>query len=96
MLYFDSDYMEGAHPLIMQKLAETNMLQTSGYGTDYFCDEAKKKIRIACNLDDADIYFLSGGTQTNATFISAILRPYQGVVAADTGHISVHEGGAIE
>jgi len=96
MLYFDSDYMEGAHPLILEKLMETNMEKTPGYGTDKYCESAKNKIRKACNCPDAEIHFLVGGTQTNATVIKALLRPYEGVVAADSGHISTHEAGAIE
>jgi len=95
-LYFVSDYMEGAHPLILEKLAETNMMHSAGYGCDEFSEEARNKIRAACKAPDAEVYFLIGGTQTNATMIDAILKPYQGVVAADTGHISVHEAGAIE
>lgn len=95
-LSFVSDYMEGAHPLILQRLLETNMLKTAGYGLDEFSESAKEKIRKACNTPEADIFFLIGGTQTNATMIDALLRPYQGVIAAETGHISVHEAGAIE
>ena len=93
---FVSDYMEGAHPAILNKLIETNLEKTSGYGTDEYTAEAKDKIRAACNAPDAEVYFLVGGTQTNATMIDAILKPYQGVVAANTGHISIHEAGAIE
>ncbi len=96
MQHFDSDYMEGAHPLILQRLIETNMEKTPGYGSDYYCESAKDKIRKACNCTDAEIHFLVGGTQTNATVIKALLRSYEGVLAADTGHISVHEAGAIE
>ena len=95
-LAFVSDYMEGAHPLILQRLLETNMLKTAGYGLDEFSESAKEKIRKACNTPEADIFFLVGGTQTNATMIDALLRSYQGVIAAETGHISVHEAGAIE
>ena len=95
-LSFVSDYMEGAHPLILQRLLETNMLKTAGYGLDEFSESAKEKIRKACNTPEADIFFLTGGTQSNATMIDALLRPYQGVVAAETGHITVHEAGAIE
>ncbi len=95
-LAFVSDYMEGAHPEILKKLLETNMEKTEGYGTDAYTADAKEKIRKACNAPDAEVYFLIGGTQTNATMIDAILKPYQGVVAADTGHVSVHEAGAIE
>ncbi len=95
-LSFASDYMEGAHPLILQRLLETNMRKTAGYGFDEFSESAKEKIRMACNTPEADIFFLTGGTQTNAVMIDALLRPYQGVVAAETGHISSHEAGAIE
>lgn len=93
---FASDYLEGAHPAILQKLMETNMLQTAGYGFDEFSEAARAKIREACEAPAADIFFLIGGTQTNATVIDAILHSYEGVVAADTGHVSVHEAGAIE
>ncbi len=96
MQHFDSDYMEGAHPLILQRLIETNMEKTPGYGCDYYCENARDKIRKACNCADAEIHFLVGGTQTNATVIKALLRSYEGVLAADSGHISVHEAGAIE
>ena len=95
-LYFASDYMEGAHPAIMQKLVETNLEKTVGYGLDPYTESAKEKIRTACNAPDADILLLVGGTQTNATVIDALLKSYQGVVAAETGHIATHESGAIE
>ena len=95
-LYFASDYMEGAHPAIMKKLMETNMEKTVGYGQDPYTEEAKEKIRKACNAPEADVFLLVGGTQTNATVIDALLKSYQGVVAADTGHIATHESGAIE
>ncbi len=91
-----SDYMEGAHPLIMQRLLETNLEKTSGYGFDPYSLEAKEKIREVCDCPDAEIQFLVGGTQTNATVISAVLKSYQGVIAPDTGHIALHEAGAIE
>ncbi len=96
MQHFDSDYMEGAHPRIMRRLLETNMEKTPGYGLDGYCEEAKAKIRRACGSPDAEVYFMVGGTQTNSTVIDALLRNYEGVIAADTGHISVHEAGAIE
>lgn len=96
MLHFDSDYMEGAHPEIMERLLKTNMEQTPGYGSDVYCESAKEKIRKACNLPNAEIFFLMGGTQTNATLIDALLRGYEGVMSAQCGHISVHESGAIE
>ena len=95
-LFFASDYMEGAHPMILQRLMETNLVHSAGYGTDEFSESARAKIRKACNAPDADIHFLVGGTQANATVIKSILRPYQGVIAAETGHVSTHEAGAIE
>lgn len=95
-LSFASDYMEGAHPSILKMLQETNFLASPGYGTDSFTESAKQKIREACKAPDAEVYFLVGGTQTNATVIDALLQSYQGVVAADTGHVSMHEAGAIE
>ena len=95
-LSFASDYMEGAHPMILQRLYETNMVKSAGYGLDEFSEAARKKIRAACVCPEADVFFLVGGTQTNATMIDAILRPYQGVIAADSGHIFTHEAGAIE
>ena len=96
ILSFSCDYLEGAHPKILEKLVETNMLQTVGYGLDEYSASAKEKIRKACDAPEADIYFLIGGTQTNATMIDCMLRPYEGVLSAVTGHISVHEAGAIE
>ena len=96
MIYFNSDYTEGAHPLVLQKLVDTNLEQTSGYGTDDYCRQAADKIKAACGRQDIDVHFLMGGTQTNLTLISAALRPHQGVVSAATGHISCHESGAIE
>ncbi|TCL55435.1 L-threonine aldolase [Kineothrix alysoides] len=96
MLHFDSDYMEGAHPAIMKRLMETNMEQTPGYGTDEYSNSAKEKIKKACNAPEAEVFFLMGGTQTNRTAIDGILRGYEGVLAAECGHISVHESGAIE
>lgn len=95
-LSFVSDYMEGAHPILLEKLLETNMAQAAGYGLDVFSESARDKIRAACKADSADIFFISGGTQSNAIVISSLLRPYQGVIAAETGHISTHEAGAIE
>ncbi len=95
-LFFASDYMEGAHPLILQRLMETNLVHSAGYGTDEYSESARALIRTACNAPDAEIYFLVGGTQANATVIKSALRPYQGVIAAETGHVSTHEAGAIE
>lgn len=95
-LSFASDYLEGAHPAILQRLVETNLEKTPGYGEDEYSESARRRIRAACAAPEADVYFLVGGTQTNATVIDAMLRPYQGVIAAESGHISVHEAGAIE
>ena len=95
-LYFASDYMEGAHPAIMQKLLETNLEKTVGYGLDAYSESARAKIREACQAPEAMVHFLVGGTQTNATVIDALLKSYQGVISARTGHVSVHEAGAIE
>ena len=95
-LSFSCDYLEGAHPAILQRLCKTNFAQTAGYGTDEYCESARERIRAACGAPNAEIHFLVGGTQTNATVIDALLRSYEGVIAADTGHISVHEAGAIE
>lgn len=96
MIYFNSDYTEGCHPAILERLAETNLEQTTGYGMDDYCARAAKKIRGACLAPDADVHFLVGGTQTNVTVISAALRPYQGAITATSGHINVHETGALE
>ena len=93
---FGSDYLEGTHPAILQRLVETNLEQSSGYGTDPYSESARNKIRSACRAPDAAVFFLVGGTQANATVIDAILHSYQGVIAAETGHISIHEAGAIE
>lgn len=96
MLSFESDYVEGAHERILQRLMETNLEQLSGYGQDCYCQRAKEKIRKACECPDAQIFFLVGGTQTNTVAIDAFLKSYEGVVAAKTGHVSTHEAGAIE
>lgn len=96
MIRFESDYLEGAHPHILELLNRTNFEQTPGYGTDIYCQKASSLIKEKCNSPESDIHFLVGGTQTNKTVISSILRPYQGVLCADTGHINVHETGAIE
>lgn len=95
-LSFASDYMEGAHPAVLQRLSETNMAKTPGYGTDNFSEDARRRLQEACDTSGAQVYFLTGGTQTNATVIDALLRSYQGVITADSGHISSHEAGAIE
>ena len=96
MLYFENDYCEGAHPAILQKLTETNFEKVSGYGTDPYCASAREKIRAACACPDADVTFISGGTQTNAIVIASMLQRWQGVLAAATGHVAGHEAGAIE
>ncbi|WP_339254240.1 low specificity L-threonine aldolase [Sporosarcina sp. FSL W8-0480] len=96
MIRYESDYLEGAHEQILQRLLETNEVQTPGYGVDEFCDRARGYIREACNMENADVHFLVGGTQANTTIISSILRPHQGAVSAVTGHIAGHESGAIE
>lgn len=96
MIQFQCDYNEGAHPLIMQRLLESNMEQTIGYGEDHYCNQARALIKQACQSDSIDVHFLVGGTQTNTTVISHTLRPYQGVLTAVSGHINVHETGAIE
>ena len=95
-ILFTSDYCEGALPRIIQRLQETNLVQTVGYGEDEYCAQARELIRSACGRPDIDVHFLVGGTQTNATVISSILKPYQGVLCAETGHINVHETGAVE
>jgi threonine aldolase len=96
MISFESDYIAGAHPAILKKLAETNMEALPGYGTDRYSERAKEKIKRAIGREDLDVEFLVGGTQTNAVIISSMLRDFEGVVAAETGHISVHEAGAVE
>lgn len=96
LLHFASDYQEGAYPAIIERLAQTNMEQTAGYGLDEHSEHARDLIRSACACPDADAFFLVGGTQTNATVIDAMLNSWQGVVAAATGHVSLHEAGAIE
>lgn len=93
---FSSDYQEGAHQRVLDALVATNMEQTSGYGADAHCARARDLIRAACEAPDADVYFLVGGTQTNATVIDAILLPWQGVIAPNTGHINMHEAGIVE
>ncbi|MCQ2236963.1 MAG: beta-eliminating lyase-related protein [Bacteroidales bacterium] len=96
MIHFDSDYMAGALPEIMKRLVETNLEETTGYGSDDYTARAKDLIKKACANPDSQVYFLVGGTQTNKTVIDTILERYEGVMAADTGHINVHESGAIE
>lgn len=95
-MLFNCDYNEGAHPQIMEMLQSTNFEQTVGYGEDHYCTKARELIKAACGREDVDVHFLVGGTQANLTVISAALRPHQGAVSAHTGHINVHESGAIE
>ncbi|QPK93688.1 aminotransferase class V-fold PLP-dependent enzyme [Actinomyces sp. zg-332] len=95
-LHFENDYVEGAHPKVLQSLIDTNELSLSGYATDEYTKLASDKIKSACNRQNADIWFLVGGTQTNALVIDAMLKPFEGVISADTGHIATHEAGAIE
>lgn len=96
MFSFESDYTEGAHPKILDAFVRTNLEQLSGYGKDKYCDSAKAKIRKACGIDDADVYFISGGTQTNQLVIDTMLKPFEGVVSTVSGHIEGHEAGAVE
>lgn len=96
MLVFENDYSEGAHPLVLEKLLETNMEKLSGYGNDRYTEEAREKIRKAIGKEDADVFFIAGGTQTNLVIISTMLKRYEGVIAAVTGHVNGHEAGAIE
>ncbi len=96
MISFENDYSEGAHPLVLQRLIDTNLVQTPGYGNDEFCTAAKEKIKAACQAPDAEVFLLTGGTQTNAVVISTLLADYEGVVATVEGHVATHEAGAIE
>lgn len=96
MIRFNCDYSEGAHPLILEKLAQTNLEQLPGYGADPYCVQAEQLIKDLCHAPEAAVHFISGGTQTNLTVLAALLRPYQSVISPDTGHINVHETGAIE
>ena len=96
MIRFECDYAEGMHPRILERLMETNMEQTAGYGVDPHCDRARELIKQACGREDVDVHFLVGGTQANMTVIASVLRPHQGVFCADSGHLNVHETGAIE
>ena len=96
MYSFRNDYSEGAHPKVLEALASTNLEQTVGYGMDPRCEAARNTIRRLCNAPDADVHFLVGGTQTNLIVIESLLRPYEAVIAAHTGHVNVHETGAIE
>jgi len=96
MINFQSDYLEGCHPKILDKLIDTNFKQFSGYGNDEYSKNAIRNIKKACKREDVDVHFLVGGTQTNSIVIASILRPHQGVVSATSGHIATHEAGAIE
>ena len=96
MISFTCDYNEGAHPAILERLLATNFIQQPGYGADCFTESAKARIREAVGCPGAEVFLLTGGTQTNSTVIATLLRDYQGVVAAQTGHIAVHEAGAVE
>lgn len=96
MISFENDYSTGAHPRVLEALAATNLEPAPGYGSDRFCESAAVRIRAACDDETADVFFLTGGTQTNAVVISALLAGHEGVIAADSGHIAVHEAGAIE
>ena len=95
-IHFDTDYMRGGHPEVMKRLLATNLEQTPGYGTDEYSERAKRLIREECGKPNAKVFFMVGGTQTNSTVIDGILKRHQGVVCAETGHINVHESGAIE
>ena len=96
MVTFESDYTTGAHPEVLRRLMETNLQNQPGYGSDEYCRSAKEKICRAVGLETAQVEFLVGGTQTNAVVISSMLADYQGVIAAETGHINAHESGAVE
>ena len=96
MLYFENDYNVGAHPKVLQKLNDTNFEKLSGYGNDIYCKSAIKKIREVCVCPIADIYFLIGGTQTNQIVINTMLKQYEGVISAKSGHINILEAGAVE
>lgn len=96
MYYFINDYSEGAHPKLLEALVKSNEEHLTGYGTDHYCDDAKEKIKAFAKVESDDIYFISGGTQTNMIVISTMLAPYEGVIAASTGHVNLHEAGAIE
>ena len=96
MLNFESDYIQGAHPKILEKLIETNLEPLSGYGCDKYSESAKEKIKVACGKEDAQVFLLTGGTQTNQIVIDTMLSKYESVICADTGHINAHEAGAVE
>lgn len=96
MVYFNSDYMTGAHPEVLDRLVDTNLLHTPGYGYDEFTALARRRILDACGIPDGEVFLLEGGTQTNAVVIDRLLDHNDGVVATDTSHINEHEAGAIE
>lgn len=96
MLYFENDYSHGAHPAVLKHLIDTNLEPLPGYGADKYCLSAQEKIRAACQCPAAQVRFLTGGTQTNQVVISGLLRSYEGVISAATGHVNGHEAGAIE
>ena len=96
MLTFENDYAQGCHPLVLKKLCETNLVPQPGYGADENSRRARRLIREACRAPEADVFFLAGGTQVNAVAIGGLLRPWEGVYAASTGHIQCHEAGAVE
>ena len=96
MYSFRNDYSEGAHPKVLQRLVDTNLTQTCGYALDPLSDAARETVRRVCQAPEAEVQFLSGGTQTNLLTIAAFLRPYEAVIAPATAHISLHEAGAIE
>lgn len=96
MISFENDYLEGAHPKVLQRFIDTNYIQASGYGDDQFSKQAADHIRKTIQCPEATVRFLVGGTQTNQVVINTVLEPYEGVISADTGHVAVHEGGAIE
>ncbi len=93
---FESDYNNGCLPEILRRLSETNDEKSSGYGFDPYTERAKDRIRKACDMTEAEVHFLVGGTQTNATAIDSLLQGCEGVLSVDTGHINVHESGAVE
>ncbi|MCE4986505.1 threonine aldolase family protein [Staphylococcus haemolyticus] len=96
MTSFENDYLEGAHENVLQRLFDTNLIQASGYGDDQFSKQAAEQIKSVINCPEATVRFLVGGMQTNQVVINSVLEPYEGVISADTGHVAVHEGGAIE
>ena len=96
MFSFECDYLQGCHPKILEALSATNLVTQPGYSNDIWCHSAAEKIKAAFDAPNHDVYFLTGGTQTNAVVIDSLTKPYEGVISADTGHVNVHEAGAIE